>query len=206
MTIRTLGKSYIRSAPWGPEYFTRRNLCAGYFTEEGRLVAGFLNPRSDVLIIGSGNGREAFPILNEGHRIICLDFALGYLLVGKKLLELARNTTTYFVQGEMIALPFREAAFSFVFFSLYSCAGEKRFAMLNDIRRLLQPHGHVLVSVITPAYRIPHGTFQRWGKWRVFSNIAELRAEMTINGFEVLEGGIDPVRPEYIMAILRVIQ
>ena len=58
--------------PWGKLFAERDNFEFGYSKEEGRLVSEYLQKKpSDVLVIDSGNGREARPICRD--RVISVE-------------------------------------------------------------------------------------------------------------------------------------
>jgi ubiquinone/menaquinone biosynthesis C-methylase UbiE len=202
-SLHHLAHSYHKNLPWGVDYLTRKNLLAGYMAEEGRLVARYLQPRSRILIIGAGNGREALPIIDEGHTIVCIDYAHTYLLAGDKILRTARKPTVYFVNADMHNLPLHDNIFSFIFFSLYSCAGARRLSILKDIARVAQTGAHVLLTACTPSYRQSTRAPAACSKWHFFNTIDELRNEAEAGGFELLEAATEPLRPVYLLAILK---
>ena len=54
--------SILKLFPWTNAYGTCDNFAGGYFTKEAELVDKYLINVDDVLVFGSGNGREARPI------------------------------------------------------------------------------------------------------------------------------------------------
>lgn len=175
----------------------RNNFGSGYFTKEGELVAKYLKNIENVLVFGSGNGREARPIINKAKRIICFDYGLGYLLSGKKLCVSEEITNVYFLLADATNLPFSSASFDFIFFSIYCTLNEKRFDVLCDIRRILRQDGFLLLTCLLPWY--PNAIQKGFV---TFNNINEIEKEVTKYGFTFIEGGQDYNRKEYIFAIL----
>jgi SAM-dependent methyltransferase len=195
-----------RAFPWGRFFATRANFEAGYFAQEARLVEKYLQTLSDVLIIGAGNGREARPICQHGHRIVCLDFALVYLESGKKLFGSEGAAHVRFLQADVFdGLPFADGGFDFVFFSLYSPSGERRFAAVQNIHRVLRPDGLLLLCSCTPTYRAVHPTARTEG-WVWVDSIDQLRREISPCGFKLLESDVDPLRSEYRFSMLKVLK
>ena len=187
-----------RDLPWGAVFATRSNFEWGYFIDEGQLVAKYLRSPSDVLVIGSGNGREARPICRDGHWIVCMDIGQTYLKSGQKLFANSGIQNVLFLQANMAQLPFKEYSFDFIFFSLYG-VGKKRFDVLAGIRRVLRLNGLILLTVGTPLYKVKYDLVTEV----YIANEAQLREEVSPCGFEVLESSVDPERPEYRVSILR---
>jgi len=196
----SLKEVFRKVFPWGTLFAERSNFEWGYFIEEGRLVAKYLKPQSDVLVIGSGNGREARPICRDGHRIVCMDIGLLYLICGQKLFAAEGVWNVDFVQVDVANLPFMSCCFDFVFFSLYSSQGERRFDVMNRIRRILRIDGFLLLTVCTPLYKQLHPNLDDW-TW--VSSVEQLYQEVSSCGFELLESVVDPSRPEYRFSMLK---
>jgi ubiquinone/menaquinone biosynthesis C-methylase UbiE len=184
--------------PWGRLFAMRENYEYGFFHEEGRLVSRYLDRPSDILIIGSGNGREARPICNDGHRIVCIDTVLLYLQSGKRLFAAEGCSSIRFVAADAHDIPFSRQSFDFVFFSLYSSAGNRRYNVSRDIHRLLRPNGLVLITALTSRHKPVKG-------YAFMDSAEELKQDVPSACFEWIEAAIDPNRPEYLCAILRAI-
>ena len=196
-------KLLTRESPWGTLFAERRNYEYGYFVEEGRLVERYLIKKNQsILVIGSGNGREAHPICHDGHRIVCIDIGLLYLVVGRRLFATENIESVTFVQADMRCLPFVQDAFDFIFFSLYCWASESRFAVLRGLHHLLHRNGTVLLTTVTPRYEVltPHVDAE---KRIIFSDIEELEKEVSSCGFDLLESAVDAERSEYRFSMLR---
>jgi SAM-dependent methyltransferase len=199
-----LQQIFARELPWGPLFARRANFESGYLQEEGRLVAKYLKPKSDVLVLGSGNGREARPISQDGHRIVCADVGFLYLVSGRGLLSGEGVRGVAFLQADAAHLPFRQACFDFVFFSFYSSQAEKRFEVLSGIGKCLKAGGLILLTACTPRYlEMYRESPLNTDGWAFVSSAEQLCAEVSTCGFELLDGALDPGRPEYRCALLR---
>jgi SAM-dependent methyltransferase len=190
---------------WGFLFAGRANFDFGYLEGERYLVDKYFNKRNCVLIIGSGNGREARPICRQAKTIVCIDTGWLYLMSGKQLFKSERIGNTHFVQADMFQLPFAKKSFDFVFFSMYSFAARRRFEVLRHIRDLLKPDGLVLLLCGTPLYEkisrqrkvhLPH-------RVTCVRSAGELRREISLCGFRMLESQVDSKRPEYRYSLLQ---
>jgi ubiquinone/menaquinone biosynthesis C-methylase UbiE len=189
--------SILKLFPWTNLFGTRSNFEGGYFTKEAELVDKYLKNVDNVLVFGSGNGREARPIIDRAKRIICFDFGLGYLLAGKKLCESEGIKNVSFILADALHLPFPSDSFDFIFFSIYSSLKNDRFKVITDIHRILRKNGLVLICVYMPSY--PKA--KKYGSI-TFKSIGHLEKEVNEYGFSLVEGGQDQKRPHYIFSIL----
>ena len=181
-------ESLVKGMPWGFLFAERRNFEYGYFTTEGHFVEKYLKKPSSVLVFGSGNGREARPIAGDGHRIVCFDTGFLYVKGGSILCTREGLKDIHFLQADMYALPFARETFDFIFFSMHSVAGSRRFEVLHRIREILRPGGMVMLTTLTPLYpRLPTPE-------TVFKNIERC-------GFRFLESSIDPLVNVYRFAV-----
>jgi hypothetical protein len=197
-----LSKFLSKNLPWGKLFATRSNFEDGYLIDEGYFVTKYLKTPSEVLVMGSGNGREARPICRQGHKIVCFDVGGLYCSSGQALFRKEGIRNVYFVEADIFHLPFIESSFDFIFFSLYSTVGERRFEMLKNIRFVLCPSGLVLLGCLTPLYRQQHKKLPLGG-YIFISSEAELNNEVSSCGFDLLESRVDAKRPEYRFSILR---
>jgi len=197
--------SYMKTAlfPAGRLFATRRNFESGFNAEERRLAEAYLKRPCNVLIIGSGNGREARPISADGHKIVCIDKVLLYLQCGQRLSAGEGMSDVGFLAADMHHLPFRKASFDFVFFSLYSIALDKRFEVIKEIREILRPGGLILLSADTTLHRSLYRHVKNLSYF-IIDTVDDLQKEVSQCGFDVLEGRVNPLRPEYLHAILRI--
>lgn len=166
---------------------------------EARLVARYLTAPGDVLVIASGNGREARPLVAGGHRIVCVDLGPDYLSIGRTLFAREGTTSVRFAAADMYHLPFAPRSFDFIFCSTYSRAAERRFDLLRHVARLLRPGGHVLLLGVTPVAR----SFALGPEEAYIESDEQFRAEVSGCGLEYLESGIGADAPDYRLAIAR---
>lgn len=166
------------------------------------LAAAYLKRPCDVLVIGSGNGRESRPIQPDGHRIVCIDNVLLYLQCGRRLFAGEGVSDVGFLAANMHHLPFRKTSFDFVFFSLYSIALDRRFEVMEEIRGILRPGGLVLLSADTTLYMSLYRHVKNLSYFAI-DTVDDLQREVSQCGFDVLEGRVNPLRPEYLHAVLR---
>ena len=188
-----------RNFPWGFTFAKRENFEGGYFIKESQLVEKFLTKPSDVLVIGSGNGREARPICQNGHKIVCIDVVEAYLKSGRELFSSIGVNSVQFIKADMADLPFKDKSFDFIFFTLYSFAGADRFKVLGGINRVLKPERNLLLVSVTHRYR-------KIANWVYIDSASQLRKEVSQCGFNLIESGVDPKRQEYRFSMLRKIK
>jgi len=189
--------SILELFPWTNLFGTRSNFEGGYFTKEAELVDKYLKNVDNVLVFGSGNGREARPITNKGKRIVCFDYGLGYLLSGKKLCKSEGIKNVHFILADALHLPFASESFDFIFFSIYSGLKNDRFSVITDIHRILRKDGYVLLCCYMPSYK----KAKKYGSV-TFKSIDDLEKEVNEYGFSLVEGGQDQKRQQYIFSIL----
>jgi ubiquinone/menaquinone biosynthesis C-methylase UbiE len=126
-----------------------------------------------------------------------------YLQVGKRLFKSEGVHTVRFVAADTSnGLPFRKEHFDFVFFSYYSSCGGHRFDLMHDIHRVMRPGAFLLLCSCTPLYpkQRPSRNFDHW-IW--IENADQLRQEISVCGFGLIESETDPERPEYRFSMLR---
>jgi ubiquinone/menaquinone biosynthesis C-methylase UbiE len=192
-----------RNIPWGINFATRSNFKAGFFKEEARLVKKYLKKPCNVLVIGSGNGREARPICFNSHNIVCMDIGAFYLNCGKAFAEKEGIQDIKFVQADAIeTLPFAKRSFRFVFSSIYSSLGKSRSKLMHNIHRIMQPDGMLLHLSCTLLYPNLYHPFATYG-WVWIKNTKQLAEEVLRCGFDLIESEVDPIRPEYRFSVLQ---
>ncbi|MCD4775514.1 MAG: class I SAM-dependent methyltransferase [Candidatus Aegiribacteria sp.] len=190
--------------PWSPIFAKRSNFEAGYFASEEILVKKFLKTKSNILIIGSGNGREARPICQDQHDIYCMDIASIYLEIGQRLFRKIGITNVSFIQDDVCkGFSFKDNSFDFIFCSLYSNMGSFRFQLLRDLHRIIRQHGSILLSCCTPIYP---SLYQKddLSKWKWIKSEEELSAEVSNCSFNLVDSIVDPIRSEYRLSILNI--
>jgi len=112
---------------------------------QARLLAGVLGPATErtqtILDIGCGDGTAAAtaaPFL-AGHRIVGVDWS-------QDALRRAHARLTYAVRGELTDLPFRTGSADAILFSEVIEHLVDPDAALDEIRRVLRPEGHLMLS------------------------------------------------------------
>jgi len=104
--------------------------------EACRVRAGGL-----ALDVCAGTGDIALALSRRGARAAALDFSAEMLAIGRRK---ARGGPALLVQGDALALPFREGAFeaAAIGFSLRNVASVPR--LLGEMRRVVRPGGWVV--------------------------------------------------------------
>jgi SAM-dependent methyltransferase len=112
---------------------------------QARLLAAALGPAArgtrTILDIGCGDGTAAAtaaPFL-AGHRLVGVDWS-------QDALDRARTRLPYAVRGELGGLPFRTGSADAVLFSEVVEHLVDPDAALDEIRRVLRPGGHLMLS------------------------------------------------------------
>lgn len=112
---------------------------------QARLLAAALGPAAQgtrtILDIGCGDGTAAAtaaPFL-AGHRLVGVDWS-------QDALDRARTRLPYAVRGELGGLPFRTGSADAVLFSEVVEHLVDPDAALDEIRRVLRPGGHLMLS------------------------------------------------------------
>jgi ubiquinone/menaquinone biosynthesis C-methylase UbiE len=182
--------------PWTMMFGKRDNFEGGYFAEEGELVEKYAHHPDDVLIFGSGNGREARPLVHRAKRIVCFDYGLGYVLAGKKLCDAEGIRNVEFVLADALHLPFPPASFDFIFCSIYSALKDNRRRVMHDVRQILRKEAYVLITCY-----LPWASKAIKYEFATCNNIKELEEEISQCGFSLVEGRQDQVHNKYLFAI-----
>ncbi|MBN1493857.1 MAG: class I SAM-dependent methyltransferase [Candidatus Omnitrophica bacterium] len=191
-----------KTFPWGTLFAARENFEFGYFTKEKELVDKYLTRPSDVLVLGSGNGREAFPIHANGHSIVCIDNVTIYLDAGRLLCKKRGIDNVTFKEMDVTQpWPFQDEAFDFIFFSIFSYIGDRRWHALQEARRVMRGAGYTLLSTATSLYPQRHPRSLH-SEYLFFDNVDSIQNAVDPIGFRVLDGGVDPKRHEYLFVIL----
>lgn len=192
---------FHKAFPWGMAYASREHFERGYTKKEEEFVERYFpETSSNILVIASGNGREARPIADERHKIICVDCCFTYLQSAQALFGSEKTEGVFFVQANAESLPFSDGSFDFVFFSIYSVLKDKRFTVMRRLLRMLRSGGAILVGTSMPSHcaRKPGN-----GGCKVFRDEEEFRDDLQFCGCEVLEVGFDSNRPRYPKAVVR---
>lgn len=188
---------------WGPIFALESNFKFGFCDEEKSFVKQYLKPKSTVLVIGSGNGREARPISRDGHDIHCIDTSLLYLLAGKSQFKKENITNVNFIQADMHYLPYRKDSFDLIFFSLYSSAGNRRLDVLKQIGEILKKDGSVILMTCTSDYVLGNNLVKQYPDFYYCRNKDELLKETDSCGLSMIETSLIKGFPYYRIALLK---
>jgi SAM-dependent methyltransferase len=135
------------------EHFGGRDadIAAGLAGWEEELVARFINPDDDVLLVGSGSGRDLIALAGMGYRVMGVEPARRAIATARHHLE-TRGLCADIIEGffEDVALPRR---FDVIVFS-YCCysfipGSRRRIAALRKAGGHLTAGGRILVSYLS---------------------------------------------------------
>jgi SAM-dependent methyltransferase len=126
-------------------------VAAGLMCWEEELVARFVNPDDDVLLVGSGPGRDLIALAGKGYRVMGVEPARRAIATARHHLE-KRGLCADIIEGffEDVALPRR---FDVILFS-YCCysfipGSRRRIAALRKAGGHLTAGGRILVSYLS---------------------------------------------------------
>lgn len=140
-----------------------------------------------ILDIGSGSGRDAMYLRDQGNEVICFDASLKMLLWAKKAV---RSKNCSFVHGIMELLPFKENSFEGILMmgSLLHVPRKLSAKVLKTVYSIIKPDGILLLSMQEGQGEIfgQSGTIKEAGRFFVLYNAGELSALVEDVGFEVL--------------------
>lgn len=130
------------------DHYVNTNLDVGFYVD---LCKG----RKNILELMCGTGRVSMPLLREGYRLTCVDYASGMLdvlrskLIGNEDVRLVCQDVCRLDLGEKFDLAF----IPFHSFSEIVDAGLRRQA-LEHIYEHLMPNGLLFISLYNPGNRI----------------------------------------------------
>ena len=116
--------------------------------EEEQAFVGKYSEDSRLLDIGCATGRLCFALARQGYNITGIDVAEKQIEQARRIAERERIEVTL-LQYEMPALPFSDASFVAAFMGNVYCYVPRRasrIAFLEEISRVLDPNGEVLMS------------------------------------------------------------
>ena len=141
------------------EEFSARDadIAAGLTRWEEEMIARFVARDDDVLLVGSGPGRDLVALVGGGYRVTAVEPARRAIATCRRQLEM-RGLTADIIEGffEDVALPRR---FDVIIFSgcCYNFIPEsrRRIAALRKAADHLAPRGRILINYMTdsPAIR-----------------------------------------------------
>lgn len=116
--------------------------------EEEQAFVGKYPVESRLLDIGCATGRLCFALAGLGYNVTGIDVARNQIEQARRIAETERVNVT-FLQYEMPTLPFFNASFTAGFMGNVYCYvphRASRVAFLEEISRVLDPNGEVLMS------------------------------------------------------------
>ena len=116
--------------------------------EEEQAFVGKYSEDSRLLDIGCATGRLCFALARQGYNVTGIDVAEKQIEQARRIAERERIEVTL-LQYEMPALPFSDASFVAAFMGNVYCYVPRRasrIAFLEEISRVLDPNGEVLMS------------------------------------------------------------
>ncbi len=116
--------------------------------EEEQAFVGKYPEDSRLLDIGCATGRLCFALARLGYNVTGIDVAKKQIEQARRIAENNRINVA-FLQYEMPTLPFSDASFAAAFMRNVYCYvphRASRFAFLEEVARVLDPNGEVLMS------------------------------------------------------------
>ena len=117
-------------------------------SEEEQAFVGKYPVDSRLLDIGCATGRLCFALARLGYNVTGIDVARNQIEQARRIAEKERINVT-FLQYEMPTMPFSNASFAAGFMGNVYCYvphRASRVAFLEEISRVLDPNGEVLMS------------------------------------------------------------
>jgi SAM-dependent methyltransferase len=188
LTIRQLRVGIERT--W--EEFSARDVdvAAGLTRWEAEMIARFVGREDEVLLVGSGPGRDLVALVGDGYRVMAVEPARRAIATSRRHLEV-RGLSADIIEGffEDVALPHR---FDVIIFSgcCYNFIPEsrRRIAALRKAGDHLTAHGRILVNYMTEQAGHP-----------MLIRLARMSAKITGSDWRPEPGDIvlpvDPARP-----------
>lgn len=115
-------------------------------------------PGQALLDLASGTGTSAIPFADGGAKVVCCDFSLGMLSVGKE-----RRPDLNFVAGDGMRLPFADASFDAVTISFGLRNVSDPTVVLSEMARVTKPGGRMVVCEFsTPTWEPFRTIYQQY--------------------------------------------
>ena len=133
----------------GPEELDiRKDELENGIREAEQAFAGKYPINSRLLDIGCATGRLCFALVRQGYDVTGIDVAEKQIEQARRKAD-AEGVDVTFLQYEMPSLPFPDASFAAAFMGNVYCYVPRRasrIAFLEEVARVLRPHGEVFLS------------------------------------------------------------
>jgi ubiquinone/menaquinone biosynthesis C-methylase UbiE len=159
-----------------------------------RILVEKLPKSAIVLDAGCGSGYPVSQLLAESFEVTGLDFSSGQLRLARE-----RSRSGAFVQGDIVALPFRDETFDGIvsYYAIIHVPRSQHRELLLDFHRVLKPDGLVLLCM--GAGDLPSdtgeffGTRMFWSHYNGTTNLSLLKE----TGFKIFSSQTitDPIDP-----------
>lgn len=145
---------------WQGFFDNDADILSGLMPWEIALFDRFIPRGSDVLLVGSGSGRDALALAGRGCRVTGVEPAGDAVRIAERALA-SRGLAATFIEGFFEDTPV-SGRFDAVMFSFHAYAyvpeSTRRIDVLKKAASLLTPGGHVLVTHPANMER-PHGIY-----------------------------------------------
>ncbi|MDD2785854.1 MAG: class I SAM-dependent methyltransferase [Patescibacteria group bacterium] len=131
--------------------FVLKNLPDSYhkwFEEEKKYLQKTITPDAKVLEVGCGDGRSIFDIFPVTKNVTGIDHD------DKAIADAKNNFSSYpsikILKADATKLPFENGEFDFVVcMTTFANFADKRFIILDEMKRVLQNSGKIIISVFS---------------------------------------------------------
>lgn len=119
-----------------------------WFEAEKLYLKDHIKPGSLVLEIGSGDGRSIHDLFPITHNITAVDIDKEAVVRTQKLF--AEFPSVKIIDADAVSLPFPDESFDYVVcMSTFMNLADKKYAILNEMRRVLKNNGRAIVSTFS---------------------------------------------------------
>ena len=131
--------------------FVLKNLPKSYhkwFEEEKKYLQNIITPDAKVLEVGCGDGRSIFDVLPATKNVTGIDHD------DKAIADAKNNFSSYpsikILKADATKLPFEDEEFDFVVcMTTFANFADKKFIILEEIKRVLKNSGKIIISVFS---------------------------------------------------------
>jgi ubiquinone/menaquinone biosynthesis C-methylase UbiE len=119
-----------------------------WFEEEKKYLLKHIAKDSNVLEVGCGNGRSIFDVLSITKNITGIDHDQKAVDDARK--NFSKYPNINFLKADATTLPFEDEKFDFVIcMTTFANFADKKFIILDEIKRVLKNSGHIIISVFS---------------------------------------------------------